>query len=464
MSKEFWKTIFKLGLKADMPFIIRRDVIFTNQVAFFLIVLLFVLSSIALMHGFFWRAFVPFSAILLIPFVFLFQKNEQYRNAKYLLVFISFYTIPADCLLFGNQDFTYLYLFVSLILGLIFIHDSTYQFILFAICLMVLVFLILGEDIFPFFPIIKGQNSWVIAVSNLIFTFGLMFLALRSFIGESLKHEIKAAGLIESIQEKNQILEQQKNQIEEQSAAIQLSNDHLHKEIKEKELMEVKLVTSNEELEQFAYAASHDLKEPLRTIGSFTQLIQKRVGAKMDATSLEYFDFVIGGVQRMSKLLDDLLSLSRLNKKVSYEEVDLLDVIEIVKFNLQNFLKERNGKLVVDPLPSIQGNRLQLVQLFQNLISNALKFNKSEIPSVSIQIENRPSEYLFSFTDNGIGISEDFKEKVFIAFQRLHGKVDFEGTGVGLAICKKVVQNHRGRIWLESKEGVGTTFYFTIAR
>jgi PAS domain S-box-containing protein len=225
------------------------------------------------------------------------------------------------------------------------------------------------------------------------------------------------------------------------------------------------LVQSNDELERFAYVASHDLQEPLRMVGSFVQLLQKKYGHQLDETANQYIDFAVDGADRMKKLILDLLEYSRVgtNKDVMTN----VDLSEIVLTIMKDFSSKANG---VEPifrlalLPEIRANKMQVSQLLQNLVSNALKYNTSPIPEVEIGYKEKADSWQFFVKDNGIGIEQKFLHKVFIIFQRLHNKNQFSGTGIGLAICKKIVERHGGAIWIESEQGKGSTFYFTIKK
>ncbi len=216
----------------------------------------------------------------------------------------------------------------------------------------------------------------------------------------------------------------------------------------------------NEELRQFAYVVSHDLKEPLRMIGSYTQLIQ-REHSKSFGNSEQYFAYVSEGVSRMNKLLDALLQYATIGKsEEETEKVSLKDVVDIAVINLRIRIEETAAQIHCEDLPSVKGNQSLLIQLFQNLISNAIKFRKAEVdPIISIRSKTEGEEVMVSIEDNGIGIAQEFQDRIFIIFQRLHNRTQYEGTGIGLAICQKIVQRHNGRIWVESVEGEGATFF-----
>ncbi len=225
----------------------------------------------------------------------------------------------------------------------------------------------------------------------------------------------------------------------------------------------LELARSNAELEQFAYVASHDLQEPLRMVRSFVQLLQRRCEGKLDADAEEYIGYALDGAVRMRELINALLTYSRLDKQgKSFEAVDCGAVLEKALFNLKVTVEESGAVIAHGPLPTVLGDELQLLQLFQNLIGNAIKFRGSAPPSVQITADQQDREWVFQFKDNGIGIAPEFYERIFLVFQRLHSRESYPGTGIGLAICKKIVERHKGRIWVESEIGKGSTFSFTI--
>ena len=223
------------------------------------------------------------------------------------------------------------------------------------------------------------------------------------------------------------------------------------------------LARSNSDLEQFAYAASHDLQEPLRTITAYLGLVKDRYADDLDDTAQEFIDFAVDGADRMRTLINDLLEYSRVNvQEKPLESVSCDDALNAALRSLNQAI-ERNGAVVkTSPLPVITGDESQLNRLFQNLLSNALKFRGDRNPVIQVWAELQGEEWIFSVQDNGIGIAPEFQEKVFGMFSRLHSRAQYEGTGVGLALCSKIAQRHGGRIWVESDVGKGATFRFNI--
>jgi signal transduction histidine kinase len=224
-----------------------------------------------------------------------------------------------------------------------------------------------------------------------------------------------------------------------------------------------KLTRSNADLQQFAYVASHDLQEPLRMVASYTQLLARRYKGKLDADADEFIGYAVDGATRMQRLINDLLAFSRVTSQgKAFEPVDCNLLLEGVLRTLRLTIEENRAVVTYDALPKVKADSGQLGQLFQNLVSNAVKFHGSEPPRVHVSAERRNHEWVFSVQDNGIGVDPQYADRIFVIFQRLHNRDEYPGTGIGLALCKKIVERHGGRIWVESQPGRGTTFYFTI--
>jgi len=223
------------------------------------------------------------------------------------------------------------------------------------------------------------------------------------------------------------------------------------------------LARSNGELQQFAYVASHDLQEPLRMVASFTQLLAKRYSDKLDDDAREFINYAVDGAKRMQTLISDLLSYSRVGTQgKAFELVHCDAVLDRVLKSLQLAIEDTGAVITREPLPAVAGDSIQLTQLFQNLLTNAIKFHGKKPPLVQISTENNGSMWKIAVRDNGIGISPEHADRIFVIFQRLHTKTEYPGTGIGLAICKKIVERHGGRIWVEASPGGGSTFFFTI--
>jgi len=223
------------------------------------------------------------------------------------------------------------------------------------------------------------------------------------------------------------------------------------------------LARSNRDLEQFAYVASHDLQEPLRMVAAYTQLLAERYRGKLDENADKYIGYAVEGALRMQTLILDLLAFSRVGRtEPGRKNGDCNVALKIALANLQTAIGESGAVITHDELPSVAVDQSQLLQLFQNLVGNAIKFRAAEAPVIRVSAEKQDSSWLFSVADNGIGIAPQYQDKVFVIFQRLHTREEYAGNGVGLAICKKIAEYHGGRIWVESEPGCGATFHFTL--
>lgn len=223
------------------------------------------------------------------------------------------------------------------------------------------------------------------------------------------------------------------------------------------------LTNSNKELEQFAYVASHDLQEPLRMISSYTQLLSKKYKDKLDKDANEFIGFAVDGAKRMQQLINDLLEFSRVGTRgKSFESVDLNQILTKAISNLKLLIQENNVEIKYGTLPIINGDSIQLIQVFQNLISNSIKYRSKEQPVIEIIVNQDDGSWVISIKDNGIGIDPKYSKRIFEIFQRLHTREEYEGTGIGLAVCKKIIERHGGKIWVESELNKGCIFSFSI--
>ena len=241
-------------------------------------------------------------------------------------------------------------------------------------------------------------------------------------------------------------------------AALREANDELERQAQE-------LMRSNAELQQFAYVASHDLQEPLRMISSYTQLLMRRYGDRFDKEAREFMDYVVDGAARMKQLIEDILAYSRVGTRGrDFRAAKSENALKKALINLRGSIEAAGAAVTHDALPEVEADEPQLVQLFQNLIGNALKFKGEEAPRVHVTAAELSNAWEFAVKDNGIGIDSQYFDRIFMVFQRLHSKGEYSGTGIGLAICKKVVDRHGGRIRVESEPGRGSTFFFTLPR
>jgi PAS domain S-box-containing protein len=300
--------------------------------------------------------------------------------------------------------------------------------------------------------------------------FGQRELQLLEAIGDQAGIAIQKARLYEQSRQAQTALEEKAAELTQSNTDLQHSTEEV-KSAKEKlervnsmlTVQAAELARSNTELEQFAYVASHDLQEPLRMVASYVQLLARRYKGKLDSEAEEFIGFAVDGSKRMQDLIQALLAYSRIGTKgrqfaPTHCEVVLQNALK----NLQIAIEDSKAKITHDPLPTVMGDSIQLGQLFQNLIGNAIKFRGEKSPSVHVTAERQANEWLFSFRDDGIGIDSQYAERIFVIFQRLHTKEEYPGTGIGLALCKKIVERHSGRIWVESEPHKGSMFRFTL--
>lgn len=279
-----------------------------------------------------------------------------------------------------------------------------------------------------------------------------------------LTHEVAGTGPPE-LRALGQDVEAMRRSIVSQLAQVEQARAEI--ELAERELREraAELARSNQDLEQFAYVASHDLQEPLRKVASFCQLLQRRYSDQLDERAQTYISFAVDGALRMQRLINDLLAFSRVGRVATrIRQVELAEVLEAAKANLATAIEETGAVVSNDPLPEVRGDAGLLTQLFQNLLSNALKFHGAQPPRVHIGAELRGDVWELCCADNGIGIEPQYAQRIFVIFQRLHSRTDYAGTGIGLALVKKIVEWHGGEIWLDQSDPDrhGATFRWTI--
>jgi signal transduction histidine kinase len=256
-------------------------------------------------------------------------------------------------------------------------------------------------------------------------------------------------------------------QIEARDRELSQHREHLEEQVAlrtgELSATAANLARSNTELEQFAYVASHDLQEPLRMVGSYLQLLQRKYEGRLDDRADKYIAYAVDGATRMQRMINDLLAYSRvMTRGKSPEPADCEQALDDALANLERSIQENGAVITRDPLPVVHADFSQLVQVFQNLVGNAIKYRRDQPPRIHVSAERQPGRWQFSVGDDGIGIEPQYFERIFVIFQRLHGRDEYSGTGIGLAVCKKIVERHGGKIWVESEYGVGSTFHFTI--
>jgi two-component system sensor histidine kinase/response regulator len=286
------------------------------------------------------------------------------------------------------------------------------------------------------------------------YSYGAVDYIIKPVVPDTLRSKV---GVFIELSKRTADLRRKNLELEAAEKALHERTEELARRVEE-------LARSNAELERFAYVASHDLKEPLRMVTSYTKLLARRYKGKLDADAEEFMNFAVDGAGRMEQLIEDLLVYSRVgNRDKLMRRVDCEVVLGRAVANLETAIQESGAAVTHDPLPTLMADDTQLVQVFQNLIGNAIKFRR-EVPRIHVAVRNMGSEYIFSIHDNGIGIDPNYADRIFVIFQRLHTRTEYPGNGIGLAICKKVIEQHSGRIWLDSHPGDGSTFYFAIPK
>jgi signal transduction histidine kinase len=319
--------------------------------------------------------------------------------------------------------------------------------------ILVLVLLVIGMGLFVWRALRHGVTEPLARLAS----------AVRAASTGSHEHEIpvegsgEVAALAADVEHMRRELVQQVEQLRESHAETERAHELLRAQTRE-------LERSNRDLEQFAYVASHDLQEPLRKVASFTQLLQKRYGGQLDERADQYIGFAVDGARRMQRLIQDLLSFSRVGRSGAVPvDVDLEAVLAQVLRDLDERIADAGAVVTHDPLPVVRGERALLAMLLTNVVSNAVKFRHPErTASVHLSARREGDHWEISCADNGIGIDPQYAERVFVIFQRLHPKEVYTGTGIGLALVKRVVEHHGGRVWIEPSDGGGTTVRWTL--
>jgi signal transduction histidine kinase len=390
-------------------------------------------------------ALIPaFCAVpLIIGSLFFFKYKGQINLSGNILTVIWYIVLFPILIKTGGLNSSFIPWLYSIILMMVLVESYIWSTFWFVVASISCICLYVGGRFYPQMNISTCSDIDIL-ISYLTVGF-FMFTNLALF-------ESHQVFVIKILKEKNEELKTQKQAIAEHATEL--------------EKFQKQLTESNQELQIFAYAASHDLKEPLRMITMYTQLVERNLKTMLDNDTSEYMFYITDGVKRMQKLLDNLLEYSLLGKNTKdISEIDLNDKMKIVSQNLTVLIQESDAMITYTNLPTVYASGTEMNQLFQNLIANALKFRKPNVqPLVDIGCMENPNEYLFAISDNGIGIKKEDQERVFNLFTRLHSHTQYEGTGIGLATCKKILTNLNGKIWVSSTEGVGTTFYFTIPK
>jgi len=430
--------ITSIGIEEKLSYSNKKRVLLLNQVTLMTMIGVFLkFLNEVILNDFIGYA-LSLSAFLLLSMTFVFQYLRQYDVAKWYLTLQG--------------------IVVSLILILLFGRKFGGEFIIFAVFLMINIFFektykkavlfistIFGYVLIQFYFISGGQPLLKNSLSDNTFYYLFIFSSMAIFIISIMfireNHDIKenSIKLLNSLKEKHK---------------------ELSKSEKELAVQNKKLETANIELEKFAYVASHDLKTPLRNVNSFLNLLDRRLPKDSKPELREYIDIASSNAQHMYNLIQDILEYSRINNggRIEFKETNLYDLMKRVIINLQDTINSKGAKIHIQKLPSIVCNESQMVLLFQNLISNGIKYNENVEPTIKISSETKGDNVFIQVSDNGIGIDAEYFDKVFEMFSRLHTQGEYDGSGIGLAICQKIVIHNGGKLMLESQKDIGTTF------
>ena len=323
----------------------------------------------------------------------------------------------------------------------------------------------LGRKIRFYAAALPGQKAPQEGIAGLGSCVELLLADLLASRAERLRLEQEAAARQSRLKIQSRSLELARKKVVALVEDLEKTREELQQEEKALVTTGEKLARSNRELEQFAYVASHDLKEPLRIILSFSALLSKRYSGSLDSDAADFIRYITEAASRSTELISALFDYSKVTYATrEFKIVPAMTALQKALFNLKMAIDDKKGRVICDGLPELKMNEFQLIQLFQNLISNSLKFNASPEPEIRIGFSETPAAWTLYFSDNGIGIAPEHFERIFLVFQRLHSQTKYPGTGIGLALCKKIAENHGGKIWVESKPGEGSTFFIELPK
>ena len=450
--KKYWQLISNVGIDDNTTVYDRKRVKLLNQIALVFVIAAIINSIIRVIAEDFFVLFHSLPFICFMSAIIWFHSKKQFYIGKIFAITSILLLTCSFSIMYGWDSGGQSLLLASFSMMLILLDKNKEHIIFLALHVLAFIFgsLIKNQEPIFFLPYMKYTTHAVVAI--------IIYFTLETFKLEQDQKEKAALFLVKTINNKNEALNTQRKMVCYQNDALKKSNQEL-------EGAQDLLKASNEDLRTFAYIVSHDLKEPLRMINSYTKLIKRRLKGKLDEDTTQFMFFIIDGSHRMKEMLDDLLQYATAaNKEVFKEVVNIQYPIEIAIKNLEIQIKEKNANVEIaeEVLPNIHASFSHMTQLFQNLIGNAIKFHKPTMyPLVHISSETKGKYNIIRIQDNGMGIPREKTNSIFSPFERLgHNKI--EGTGIGLAICKKIVENHDGKIWVESDTNKGATFFIAF--
>lgn len=452
-----------IGVSEHYPQTLTRVVRLTNKIIG--VGFVFCLFSIIPILAFGHRSILYLALLLfcLLSAALWLSKRKKHKMARSGVFFIAMLipgisVVTSDIHSYTFFDFTLVYMII------LFLYPERKEGLRALVITLACFTVTVAISYYNLIPKMSLGNNLMMGIVNAAALICMVHYLFKNLMVENMRVEEQMTEVMNDLSLTNEKLEKEKGRAEEYNKRLLAGTKELEHEIAVRAKTEQALKDSNEALQQFAYVASHDLKEPLRTIGSFANLLVRRISGKLEKRDLEFVEYITSGVDRMTMLLDDLLKYARLNNPVTYELVDLNNTLEVVKYNLKDLRDRQHAKVEFEHMPTLHANKSQLLQVFQNLASNGIKFNNSKTPTIKVSCKEEESEYVFTVRDNGIGISKAHQERIFQIFQRLHNREDYEGSGIGLSVVQKIISNHNGKISVESEEGAGTAFIFSIAK
>lgn len=418
---QFYSRLSHLGIDKNTPQKLSRHILLANSINLTTITLIVPYTFLFYFLGIHKLAILLGSLFFLFSFYHYLTYKKYYFLSRMLMILSMNIALGIYAIVLGRDSGIHFLYFVFFTLPFLLFSLNNYLLIAFCCLSSVVPFCIVRFQLVKPLVELDSLSLQILSVAMILLTF--IWLLLNKL------YLLKANGIVEeNLQQSNQLLQ-----------------------------------SRNRDLEQFAYVASHDLQEPLRTVASYVELLNKQYNDRFDENGQQYMGFILYSTHRLKKLIKDLLEYSRIGRNYQSEKIKSYTLVQDVVADLKQLIADTQANVVVSPLPDIEGYGTDLKLLFQNLIVNAIKFRKqNELPMIKIWGEELDGFWKFAVSDNGIGIEPQHRERIFVIFQRLHTQAEYDGSGIGLAHCKKIVEMHGGAIWVESELGKGSTFYFTI--